>query len=216
MDGHSNLFNIIIVNLHSDPLNQLEEWERLKYMSFARSQLQVVMPTRMNVSCENGIFSEGSHERTRSIPFPPNLEYSHSHSTPPSGVVELSFVGQRRSMSIEVRVHTLAPRIPRSYNKKNTPRPNENRESPMASSSTNAIGSSSRGHVDLLGDAKDEMEEWSQDHDDQHVYDEMRPFVVHELASQHISPRKSSNPSLTLVAFAWSFVFHNNIDNVLK
>jgi hypothetical protein len=115
-----------------NPLNQLEEWEKLKY-TFARSQLQVVMPTRINVSCENGNFSKGSHERTRSIPFPPNLEYSHSHSTPPSRVVELSFVGQRRSMLIEVGVHTLAPRVPRSYNERNTPRPNENRESRMAS-----------------------------------------------------------------------------------
>jgi hypothetical protein len=130
-------------------------------MSFARSQLQVVMLIHINVSCENGISLEGSHERTRSIPFPPNLEYSHSHTTPPSGVVELGFVDERNFMSIEVGVHTLAPRVLRSYNKRDTLRPNENRESPMASCSTSVIGSSSREHVDFLSDTKDEMEEWS-------------------------------------------------------
>jgi hypothetical protein len=58
------------------------------------------------------------------------------------------------------------------------------------------------------------VEEWSQDHDDQHVYDETRPFVVHELAQQHVPPRNSFNPSLTLVAFASIFAFDNNIYNV--
>lgn len=55
--------------------------------------------------------SKGSLERTRSIPFPPNLEYPHSHSTPTSKVLESSFVGQRSSMSTKIRVHTLAPRV---------------------------------------------------------------------------------------------------------
>jgi hypothetical protein len=104
----------------------LEEWEKLKYMSFVRNQFQAVMPTCINASCENGISSKGSHERTKSIPFPPNLEYSHSHSTPPSGVVESSFVGHKSFTLIEVRVHTLALRVPRSYNTRNIPRPNEN------------------------------------------------------------------------------------------
>jgi hypothetical protein len=67
--------------------------------------------------------------------------------------------------------------------------------------------------VDLLGDIEDEVEEWSQDHDDQHVYDETRPFAVHELARQHVPPRNFSNPSLTLVAFASKFSSHNNIYN---
>ncbi len=119
-------------------------------------------------------------------------------------------------MLIKVKVHTLAPRVPRSYNRRNIPRPNENQESPMASCSTSVINSSSKEHVDLLGDTKDEVEEWSQDHDDQHVYDETRPFAVHDLAQQHVSPRNSSNPSPTLVAFALSSAFHNNIDNLMK
>jgi len=71
------------------------------------------MPIRINASCENGIYLEGSHERTRSIPFPPNLEYPHSHSTPPSGVVKSYFVSQRNFMSTKVRAHRLAPRLPR-------------------------------------------------------------------------------------------------------
>jgi hypothetical protein len=33
------------------------------------------------------------------------------------------------------------------------------------SCSTSAIGSSSGEHVDHLGDTKDEMQEWSQDHE---------------------------------------------------
>ncbi len=95
-------------------------------MSFVRNQFQVVMPICINVSCENGISSKGSHERTKSIPFPPNLEYSHSHSTPPSRVVESGFVGHKSFMLIEIRAHTLAPRVPRSYNTRNIPKPNEN------------------------------------------------------------------------------------------
>jgi len=130
----------------------LEEWERLKYMSFARSQLQVVMATRINVSCKNGISSKGSHKRTKSIPFPPNLKFSHSHSTPPSRVVKSGFVSHKSFMLIEVRSHTLAPRVPRSYNTRNIPRPNENRKPHMASCYVSVIGSSSREHVDLLGD----------------------------------------------------------------
>jgi len=51
------------------------------------------------------------------------------------------------------------PRLPRSYNTRNTPRPNENYEYPMASCSTSAIGSRSKEHVNFLGDTKDEVEE---------------------------------------------------------
>jgi hypothetical protein len=40
-----------------DPFNHLEEWEKLKCMSFARNQHQVVMPISINASCENGISS---------------------------------------------------------------------------------------------------------------------------------------------------------------
>jgi len=86
-------------------------------------------------------------------------------------------------------------RLSRSYNTRNTPRPNENYESPMASCSTSAICSRSKEHVDFLGDTKDEVEEWSQDHDDQHLYDETRPFAVHELVQQHVPPINSCNPS---------------------
>ncbi len=117
-------------------------------MSFARSQLQVVMPVRINASCENGISLEGSHERKKSIPFPPNLEYSHSHSTPPSGVVESSFVGHRSSMLKKIKlIHCL-----QGYQGFIT---QETFQDPMKTKSPiwlHVIGSSSREHVDLLGD----------------------------------------------------------------
>jgi hypothetical protein len=79
---------------------------------------------------------------------------------------KLGFVGQRIFMLIEVRTFTLAPKVPRSYNTRNIPRPNENQKSPMASCSTSVTINSSREHVDHLGDTKDEVEEWSEDHDD--------------------------------------------------
>ncbi len=82
----------------------------------------------------------------------------------------------------------------------------------MASCSTSAIGSS-REHVYFLGDTKNEVEEWSQDHDDQHVFDETWPLTVHELARQHVPPKNFCNPSLTLIAFASCFSLHNNIYN---
>lgn len=43
----------------------------------------------------------------QSIPFPPTMEYPHSHSTPSSRVVESSFVGQKSFMLMEVIVLTL-------------------------------------------------------------------------------------------------------------
>ncbi len=79
-----SLLQIYIPN----PLNQLEKWERLKYMSFVINQLHAMMPIRINASCENGITLQESHVRTNSIPFPPNLEYPRSHPTPSSRVVE--------------------------------------------------------------------------------------------------------------------------------
>ncbi len=79
--------------------------------------------THVNASCEIDITLKISHERTRSIPFPPTMEYPHSHSTPSSRVVESSFVGQRSFMFIEVIVLTLAPKVARSYNTRNTPKP---------------------------------------------------------------------------------------------
>jgi len=83
------------------------------------------------------------------------LEYPHSHSTPPSKVLKSNFVGQKSSMSTKIKIHTLAPRVQRSYNTRNTPRPNENQKSPTASCSTSVIGNTSREHVDLLGDIED-------------------------------------------------------------
>ncbi len=58
-------------------------------------------------------------------------------------------------MSVKIRFHTLAPRVQRSYNTRNTPKPNENQKSLMASCSTSVISNSSKEHVDLLGDIKD-------------------------------------------------------------
>jgi hypothetical protein len=41
----------------------------------------------------------------------------------------------------------------------------------------------------------------------QYVFDETKPFAIHELA-QHVPPKNSSNPSPIVVAFASNFAFH--------
>ncbi len=52
----------------------------------------------------------------------------------------------------------------------------------MASCSISVVNNNSKEHVDLLGDTKNEIDEWSHDYDDHHVSNETRPFEEHELA----------------------------------
>lgn len=108
-----------------DPFNHLEKWEILKYMWFARSQLQVMMPLCQCFMWNWYYFKDITWEdKIHSI----STNYGISTFT-----FNTIFKGCRIKFCWSKELYVdgsytsyIAPRVRRSYNTRNTPKTNEN------------------------------------------------------------------------------------------